>query len=60
MFMTYISIDLVMDKGRLIELNLVYIAKVDAHVNTVIPNLIYFFRHWLTTLAYIVLCKNKS
>lgn len=55
MFMTYISIDLVMDKGRLIELNLVYIAKVDAHVNTVIPNLIYFFQHWLTTLAYIVL-----
>lgn len=60
MFMTYISIDLVMDKGRLIELNLVYIAKVDAHVNTVIPNLIYFFQHWLTTLAYIVPCKNKS
>lgn len=43
MFMIYIFIDFVMDKGWLIELNLVYIVKVDVYVNIVILNFIYFF-----------------
>lgn len=59
MFMIYIFIDFVMDKGWLIELNLVYIVKVDVYVNIVILNFIYFFWYWLMIFVYIVLWKNK-
>lgn len=59
MFMIYIFIDFVMDKGWLIELNLVYIVKVDVYVNIVILNFIYFFWYWLMIFVYFVLCKNK-